>query len=263
MKMKRMLCAAVCFSSLALPIFGQTRRAEPLVQPAAAPPYQHQVLATRPYQQTWYDALLRQFNPDNLDWGHWLEQRREVFFEQTAANPYFKYSLVTTTLLMLLAIALAKSQIDKSRIKWLAAERHEDLLRQDRHSRRIAHEAIRRHNAHMEKCNRVVEREAAAQRDLQRAPTAVGSQSEEQLLKQADMERERAALEAKLEVKNAVLTDLASRFDQVQPRGENQAQSNGHEEVSVSRAAELMRKVNELQQQLYHERERNKRLKGL
>jgi hypothetical protein len=124
--MREMLCAVCCFLTLTSPIFGQTRRAEPLTQSAATAPYQHPVLATRPYQQTWYGALLRQFNPDNLDWGHWLEQRRDAFLEQTAANPYFKYGLVTTTLLMLLAIALAKSQIDKSRIKWLAAERHED-----------------------------------------------------------------------------------------------------------------------------------------
>jgi hypothetical protein len=109
------------------------------------------------------------------------------------------YSLVTTTLVILLAIGLAKVSIDKSRILWLAQERHEALLDQDRQSRRFAHEAIRKHNAHMEKCNRVVEREMAAERELQRPTTAIGSQPEEQLLKQADVERERAALETKLE----------------------------------------------------------------
>jgi hypothetical protein len=261
--MRKMVCVTCCILGLAVPLFSQAQRGEPVVQPSAGPLYQHPVVVSPPYQQTWYGALLRQFNPDNLDWGQWLEQRRQAFLEQTADNRYFQYSLVTTTLLILLAIALAKSQIDKSRILWLAQERHEALLDRDKQSRRFAHEAIRKHNAHMEKCNRVVEREMAAERELQRTPTAIGSQPEEQLLKQADMERERAALETKLEAKNAVLTDLASRFDQVRPQGNNQAQSNRHEEFSASRTAELMRKVNELQQQLYHERERNKRLKGM
>jgi hypothetical protein len=156
--MRKMFRVTCCILALAAPLFSQAQRGEPVTQPSAGPLYQHPVVVTRPYQQTWYDALLRQFNPDNLDWGQWLEQRRQAFLEQTAYNPYFKYSLLTTILLMLVSIALAKSEIDKSRILWLAQERHDALLAQDKHTRHIAHQAIRRHNTHMDKCNRVAER---------------------------------------------------------------------------------------------------------
>jgi hypothetical protein len=262
--MTRILCAAICVLGLAVPVWSQTRRAEALAQPAVAAPYQHPVLATRPYQQTWYSALLRQFNPDNLDWGHWLEQRREAFLEQTAANAYFKYSLVTTTMLILLSIALAKTLIDKSRIKWLAAERHEDLLGHDRYSRQVAHEAIRKYNTHMEKCNRVVEAEVAEQRATKGGNAAAETQGrpEEALTQAADLRRQRDVLASQLQQNTAMVGQLAARLNSI---GTNVGKStDGDRSVqSDMTQADLMKQNNELREQLYRERERNKRLKGM
>jgi hypothetical protein len=221
------------------------------------------MVVVRPYQQAWYDALLQQFNPDNLDWGRWLEQRRENLLEQTAANPYFKYSLVTTTLLMLLAVALAKSQIDKSRIKWLAAERHEDLLRQDRYSRRVAHEAIRQYNAHMEKCNRVVEAELAGRRAESGSTAAAEAQgkSEEALTQAANFRRQRDVLADQLEQHTAMVGQLAVRLNSLDVNV-GKAPGDGSMQAAPSQA-DLMKQNNELREQLYRERERNKRLKGM
>jgi hypothetical protein len=83
--MRIMVCVTCCILSLAVPLLSQAQRGEPLVQPSG-PLYQHPVVVARPYQQTWYGALLRQFNPDNLDRGQWLEQRRQAFLEQTGAR---------------------------------------------------------------------------------------------------------------------------------------------------------------------------------
>ncbi len=254
---RRMICVAWLALTAAAPVFGKTPSAERPRQ-MVAPPYQHPVIVTRPYQQTWYDALLRQFNPDNLDWGHWLEQRREAFLEQTAANPYFKYSLVTTTLLILLSIALAKSEIDKSRIKWLAEERHDDLLAQDKYSRRTAHEAIRKYNAHMEKCNRVVEAEMAGRSGVAApcSPGQGGMTLDQAVAENAQLKREREQLRAELDSKKSMVGELTVRVNGMSGGG------NGSPAPGLAQG-DLVKQVNELREQLYRERERNKQLKGL
>ena len=39
-----------------------------------------------PNRDTWYEFLLKQFNPSNFDYGAWLEQRRRAFLEATVKN---------------------------------------------------------------------------------------------------------------------------------------------------------------------------------
>ena len=55
---------------------------------------QRQASPARPMYQrrdTWYEFLLKQFNPSNVDYGAWLEERRQVFLNESVRNPYFKY----------------------------------------------------------------------------------------------------------------------------------------------------------------------------
>jgi hypothetical protein len=49
--------------------------------PAAKPHYQR--------SDTWYEFLLKQFNPDDLDYGKWMEQHRRAFLDASVRNPYF------------------------------------------------------------------------------------------------------------------------------------------------------------------------------
>ena len=69
---------------------------------------QRQVSPARPIYQrrdTWYEFLLKQFNPTNFDYGAWMEQRRQVFLDESVRNPYFRYSSgVTMALLLLMAV---------------------------------------------------------------------------------------------------------------------------------------------------------------
>ena len=64
-----------------------------------------------PYQRqdTWYGFILKQFNPDNVDYGNWLEQRRRNLIELRLKNPYFLYSLCTTIALILASCYLRKA----------------------------------------------------------------------------------------------------------------------------------------------------------
>ena len=45
---------------------------------------------------TWYEFLLKQFNPSNFDYGAWMEERRQVFLDESVRNPYFKYGAGVT-----------------------------------------------------------------------------------------------------------------------------------------------------------------------
>ena len=68
---------------------------------------QRQAQTVRPMYQhgdTWYEFLLKQFNPSNFDYGAWMEKRREVFLNESVRNPYFTYSLGTTIALLVLAM---------------------------------------------------------------------------------------------------------------------------------------------------------------
>lgn len=261
--MRRVILVACCILSLSIPLIAQARQLEPQPVATPRPPYQHPVVVAPPYQRTWYDAMLRQFNPDNLDWGQWLEQRREQFLEQTAANPYFKYSMVTTLILIVLSIALAKALIDQSRVKWLAQERYEDLLRQDALSRKEAHAAIRRYNEHVEKCNRVIEAELAGHRlTAERAAAPDGQEgSADRLAEAAHLRRERDALVAELEASRAMMGELTMRINGTGVGGNGAAGSSGSA-TGGGTPTELVKQINELREQLYHERERNKHLKG-
>ncbi|HEX5481681.1 MAG TPA: hypothetical protein VFZ08_03545 [Terriglobia bacterium] len=239
-------------------------------QPAPSPQFTRPASTYDPaaqpglYRQTWYDAMLRQFNPDNLDWGQWLEQRRAAFLEATAANPYFKYGLVTSLLLILVTVALAKALIDKSRVKWLAQERYNDLKRHDRSSRQEAREAIRKYNEHMEKCNRVVEAELIGKPLTPQTFSGDGGELTlpEALTQLAEVRRERDDFSGRLEKANAVVGELALRVSDVEAAGNGSTGGNGSRQDGAS-TSDLVKQINGLREQLYRERERNKHLKGM
>src|SRR5215467_10312056 len=118
------------------------------------------VRGTSPLYQrrdTWYEFLLKQFNPDDIDYGSWLEKRRQALLEACVQNPYFKYSAGVTLVLVLMTLVVAKQRIDHRRSMWITAEMMTDLYNHDAYSREIAHQAIERYNDHIERCNRAIE----------------------------------------------------------------------------------------------------------
>src|SRR5271157_2965725 len=121
---------------------------------------QRQVQTVRPMYQrgdTWYEFLLKQFNPSNFDYGAWMEERRQVFLNESVRNPYFKYSLGTTIALLVMAMLYTKQWIDHRRAMWITAEMMTDLYNHDLYSRGVAREAIEKYNDHIERCNRAIE----------------------------------------------------------------------------------------------------------
>jgi sarcosine oxidase delta subunit len=210
---------------------------------------------------TWYEFLLKQFNPKNLDFGTWLEERRRAFLEATFKNPYFLYSFWLTVWSLLVMCAHAKLWIDRRRERFVTEEMMTDLYNHDLYSREAAKEAIERHNQHIERCNRVIE----AAESGQSVPGTTGEIGEmRQRLQRLGAElattvAERDKAKEQLEHKSALIAEMSLRMDGLGKKGNG----NATQEVDVHGSSQdLIAHVNRLQQELYAERRKNQRLKG-
>jgi hypothetical protein len=254
------LAVIFCCASLS----GQTLgRIPPVRGNPPASQVQDSTPALHLYQDTWYDSLLSQFNPEQFDYGAWLDQRRQMLLDATARNPYFKYSFLTTLLLLLGMAAYAKLWYDLRKTRWLAAEKLADALSHDRLVREAARTAVARYNEHIEKCNRAIE---AQESGLTFAGS--GASDTDSLRRELEEARnqkqaaiqERDKLQTELHQTSAAMADLSLRL--AGSAGKGSGNGGGAEAMGEGTSTELMQHINRLQQQLHAEREKNKRLKG-
>jgi predicted nucleic acid-binding Zn-ribbon protein len=84
-------------------------------------------------------------------------ERKQAWLDNALYNQYFWYSFWVTGLLILSWFAIAWIHNDRVRATWELAECASDALRYSEYCKREAKEAIRRHNDHIEKCNRIIE----------------------------------------------------------------------------------------------------------
>ena len=215
---------------------------------------------------TWYEFLLKQFNPSDIDYGKWMEERRRVFLAASAKNPYFPYSLGVTIWSLLVMIAYAKLRIDRRRERYLTEEMLTDLYNQDLYSRQAAREAIAKYNNHVEHCNRAIE---AGSGQANSGSTSENDELKGKLQKSADDLRvvtsERDQLSEELKQRSAVVTDLSLQLQALSEKidGKGGAHAVGQAGLPLPASnAEYMKLVNSLQEQLHTERDKNRRLKG-
>ena len=215
---------------------------------------------------TWYEFLLKQFNPSDIDYGKWMEERRRVFLAASAKNPYFPYSLGVTIWSLLVMIAYAKLRIDRRRERYLTEEMLTDVYNQDLYSRQAAREAIAKYNNHVEHCNRAIE---AGSGQANSGSTSENDELKGKLQKSADDLRvvtsERDQLSEELKQRSAVVTDLSLQLQALSEKidGKGGAHAVGQAGLPLPASnAEYMKLVNSLQEQLHAEREKNRRLKG-
>ena len=219
-----------------------------------------------PYQRqdTWYEFILKQFNPDNIDYSNWLELERRKVIELRLKNPYFLYGFWITVALLVSTAVCVKQRIDHRRAMWMTAEMMADLYNQDAYSRQIAQEAIERFNQHIERCNRAIEQGET------NPAAAAGSNETEQLrteLMRVAEERDRAIRDRdvareELRRKSEILADMSVRLDAATSKA-GAAVSTAKVASDVRSAdARLVTHINNLQAQLYSERNSNRRLRG-
>lgn len=221
--------------------------------------------ASAPYQRqgTWYEFMLKQFNPDDLDYGSWIEQQRRALIDARAKNPYFQYSLCTTIGLLLMTAVCTKLWIDHRREMWITAEMMADIYNQDAYSRRVAKEAIERYNTHIERCNRAIE--AAEHGEVVPGADSEIEQLRNELVRVAgerDMaSRERDTAREDLQKKSAILAEMSVRLDALTNKAST---TSSTKQPSDLRDADpkLVTHINNLQEQLYAERHTNRKLKG-
>ena len=217
-------------------------------------------------QDTWYEFLLKRCNPSDFNYGAWLEQRRRAFLEATVKDVRFWYSLSMTVGTVLLTAACAKLMIDNRRRMRIAAEMMADLYSHDLHSRREAKEAIEKYNLHIEQCNRSIE---AAEPG--RGRPGWGSSEAERL--QAELQRivrqleattqDRNKLQQELRQKSVIVADLSSRLAALSKKVAGSPKAGcGASEGASGDAAGFVGQINRLQEELYAERQKNRRLKG-
>lgn len=217
--------------------------------------------ASYQHQDTWYEFLLRQFNPDNIDYGNWLEHERRGFIENRLKNPRFLYSLCATIALLVAAVVSTKLSIDHRRALWITAEMMADLYNQDAYSRRIAQEAIERYNTHIERCNRAIE---AAEHGETATTGSEIEQLRTELMRVAEEKdravRDRDIAREELRRKSEILAEMSIRLAALT----NKSGTTGAKPSSDLRGADakLVAHINDLQEQLYAEQKSNRRLRG-
>ena len=263
------LLAAIFISLSVTPAKSQTRRPPPRSQysPLAAEQAKH---PGKQQPQTWYDFALSRLNPSNFDYGGWMEERRRAFLEASLKSPYFDYGLAMTITTVLLMAACSKLWIDGKRREWLTAEMMTDLLNQDQRSRQVAKEAIRKHNDHIERCNRVIE---AAESGHPLPGSVTEAQELQAKVREAEanaaaLTRDKKKIEAELEEKKLLIAQLSLRVEDVAKEMNRDRELSETTQMNVESTgtdpdkARLMQHINNLQLQLYTERKKNERLKG-
>jgi hypothetical protein len=215
------------------------------------------------HRDTWYEFLLKQFNPDDVDYGTWMEQRREAFLESSVRNPYFRYSAAATLALVLFALLHAKYRVDHRRSMWVTAEMMTDLYNHDAYSRQVARDAIQKYNEHIERCNRAVEAgehgalTEGMESDVERYRAELQSVTAER----DAYKRERDLAKTDLAEKERVLADMSFRLDALAKKSNGSREAGGVVDVRTA-DQQLVQHINNLQEQLYAEKRENKRLKG-
>lgn len=217
-------------------------------------------------RDTWYEFLLKKCNPSDFNYGEWLEQRRRAFLEAKVKDPHFWYSLSMTAGVLILAGVCAKLVLDNRRRMRITSEMMADLYTHDVYSRQAAQEAIDTYNQHIEQCNRVME-------SAESGDDRPGWGSSEAGRLRAELQRVASQLEAttqdrnklrdELSQKSMIVADLSTRLDVLSKKvtGSRDA-GGGASEGANGHGAKFVGQINRLQEELYAERQKNKRLKG-
>jgi hypothetical protein len=212
----------------------------------------------RQKRQTFWEFWWHQFNPRNINYGAWIEQRRQVFLEQAAGNRYFWFSFWAFAAICFLLLWVAKERMDRKETEWEAAGCLADLANYADHCKQHALAAIQKHNEHIEVCNRVIESAEAGR------PLPAGSGGADDW--KAEMDRlstelaqktaDNARLTAELEQKAATVNDLSARVDAL-ARNQNARTDTG----GIPSNMDLVARVNRLSGENQALRDENNRLK--
>src|SRR5713101_4509066 len=221
-------------------------------------------------RETWYEFMLKQFNPGNFDYGIWLEKRRKAFLEATVKEQYFWYSVSVTAGMLLMMAACTKLYLDHRRSMRITEEMMADVYSHDLLARQAAAEAIEKYNRHIEQCNRAIEASEAGDARPGWGETQLDTLKAELQRVAGQLEattQDRNKLREELRQKSLIVADLSMRLDALSKKISS-ARDTGSGVVEPvltdinGDGARLVGQINRLQEELYAERRKNQRLKG-
>jgi len=221
--------------------------------------------AHTPYRpnETWYEFMLKQFNPNDVDYGSWIERKRQAFIEARIKNPSFLYSLSTSIGFLVVTALYTKLWVDHRRAMRITAEMMADVYNHDAYSRRVAREAIEKYNTHIEHCNRAIE--AAEHGGAPSVPDPEVGQLRSELMRMAEERdtatRERDIAREELRKKSEILAEMSVRLEALASKPGITSNAKPTPDVR-SADPKLVTHINNLQEQLYAERNNNRRLRG-
>lgn len=209
-------------------------------------------------RQTFWEFWWHQFNPRNINYGAWIEQRRQVFLDQAIANRYFWFSFWAFAAICFLVLWVTKERMDRKDTEWEAAACLADVANYADYCKRHALAAIQQHNEHIEVCNRVIE-SAEGGRPLPAGSGGAGDWKAEMdrlSTELAQKTADNARLTAELEQKTATVNDLSARVDAL-ARNHNARTDGGGPPSNM----DLVARVNRLTSENQVLRDENSRLK--
>ncbi|HEV2617558.1 MAG TPA: hypothetical protein VGU63_13215 [Candidatus Acidoferrales bacterium] len=218
-------------------------------------------------RETWYDVMFKKLNRSHNNYGSWLEERRQALADASVRNPFFWYSFWMTVCASLLALALLKHVVDSRQSDREHARIEADIRSHDLHSRQKTKEAVDRYNKHIEECNRATEAADSGGGRLgwgNSVAEGVKAELGRVATRLEATTQERNKLQEELRQKSDVVADLSTRLDALSRKANGTREAGGHPKSSVSGgdSARLVAQINRLQDELYAERQKNKRLKG-
>jgi hypothetical protein len=202
----------------------------------------------------WYERVLERINPDDTDYGALWEEWKAGFVERYVTNAEFQYAFWTTCAAAFLMLLLYLEHLSHRRSLRLAVDSIVDIHRYAQYARKVARDAIRRHNEHIEACNRMIEAEEAGTH--QWIETA-----EFEALKQA-MERTADELRAAREESKSLQALVKDRFSTGDDPQRRAAKPEKGERPTDSPRSPYVERINKLERELHAERQKNLRLKG-
>jgi hypothetical protein len=246
-------------------VWGQEERSTPGATESKAQHGVHQrPSSARPYvgKEDFLHFATKQVNPSDADWGARIERRRQAFMEAMVANPFFWYSALTTALLMVLMVAYGVRVMDEKRTLWHAAEILTDVWNQEQHSQSVAQTATDRYNRHMLDCNRVIEAQVSGRPSPGMFEANDAREQLERLRAERDnLECNNRRVKAELEKRDGVIQNLSARVKDLEPLFDENG-SGAQRPGGSDTERRLIAKVNQLQQELATEKQKNRVLKG-
>jgi hypothetical protein len=199
----------------------------------------------RPQTSPW-QMIVDYFNPHHLNMGQLFEERKQNWLDNALYNEYFWYSFWVTFMLIMSWFVIAWIHEDRHNATWDLAECASDALRHSENCKREAKEAIRRHNDHIDKCNRIVEDRRSGRMTTPGTGELDNCKRELHELRNdnASLKLENASLKEQLETKHSEFQSLNARIAGVEQRFQSGGQTGTN-----STNAELVARINRLEEE--------------